>query len=55
MSSHADDARKALRSITGKRTNVVKATVALVHATLEVAAASDRQTAAVKRLWNEDK
>lgn len=55
MSSHADDARKALKSITGTRTNVVKATVALVHATLEVAAATREQTATVVQLWNEDK
>jgi hypothetical protein len=61
VASHVEDTRKALRSITGRRTNAVKATVALVHATLDVAAAIREQTAENKRqidvivgLWHED-
>lgn len=58
MSKHGDDAVRVLRTIK-KPTNAVKATIALTHATLEVAAAIreektavNRQTAIIERLWN---
>jgi len=58
--SHVADAQKALKTISGTRTNAVKASVALVHATLEVASAVRANTAELKRhravierLWHE--
>jgi hypothetical protein len=62
VSFHGDAALKALRSIKGRRTNTVKATVALTHATLDVADAiraqireSVREWDLFVALWNEDK
>lgn len=64
MPSHADTAKKVLASIKGTRTDSVKATIALTHATLEVAVAIRHtagvidkqlqdQEAQIERLWHE--